>query len=374
MKISKYINIIILYSFIKFTLSQDCSLINDCFNCTRIKTCRWDSSNELCISYEQSNPNFSINNIDFSHYNNLTLLNNYFNFIRNACFLQKTPMMNNNINSKYYNYQSVEYCGEHYIMTTELELRKLKIELNKINGYYSLPNLLCEYIFFSGPNSFEINIQIDQKESNNFYFLYSSDSLNFYRQINTSTKINIEMTPNKLNTLIFYSLKSFNSSPFSITFKQNFWSETVKITGYIMLALIIIILAVIIFAIINMRKNSSLFKKNSKNKKISYDKEKGEEIALMKKTSNETNIIGPSIIKNFTPSTPMKFLEKENFPYDKCALDGLYFNNKEDIYETKCGHFYHKNCFNKLVEKMKESKDNKELKCVICQQNIEKFD
>ena len=140
-----------------------------------------------------------------------------------------------------------------------------------------------------------------------------------------------------------------------------------------MLALIIIILAVIIFAIIYMRKNSSLFKKNLKNKKISYDK-KGEEIALMKKTSNETNITGPSIIKNFTPSTPMKFLEKENFSYDKCALDGLYFNNKEDIYETKCGHFYHKNCFNKLVEKMKESKDNKELKCVICQQNIEKFD
>jgi hypothetical protein len=279
-------------------------------------------------------------------------------------------MINNNINSKYYNYKSVEYCGEHYIMTTELELRKLKIELNKINGYYSLPNLLCEYIFFSGPNSFEINIQIDQKESNNFYLLYSSDSLNFYRQINTSTKINIEMTPNKLNTLIFYSLKSFNSSPFSITFKQNFWSETVKITGYIMLALIIIILAVIIFAIIYMRKNSSLFKKNSKNKKISYDK-KGEEIALMKKTSNETNVTGPSIIKNFTPSTPAKFLEKENFSYNKCAFDGLYLNNNEDIFEAKCGHFYHKKCFNKLKE---NKNNNKDVKCVTCQQIIEKYD
>ena len=379
MNISKYINLIILYSFIKFTFSQElptinCNIFSDCFNCTINPSCRWNSSIEECIPYEQTNSIFSINNIDFSHSNNLTVLNNYFNFIRNACFLKKSPMINNNINTKNYNHKSIEYCGEHYIMTTELELRKLKIELNKINGYYSLPNLLCEYIFFSGPNSFEINIQIDQKESNNFYLLYSSDSLNFYRQINTSTKINIEMTPNKLNTLIFYSIKSFNSSPFSITFKQNFWSETVKITGYIMLALIIIILAVIIFAIIYMRKNSSLFKKNSKNKKISYDKEKGEEIALMKKTSNETNITGPSIIKNFTPSTPMKFLEKENFSYDKCALDGLYFNNKEDIYETKCGHFYHKICFNKLVEKMKESKDNKELKCVICQQNIEKFD
>ena len=375
MKISKYINLIILYTFIKFTLSQElssinCSLISDCFNCTIIKTCRWDSSNELCIPYEQSNPNFSINTINFSYYNNLSVLNNYFNFIRNVCFIKKTPMINNNINTKNYNYKSVEYCGEHYIMTKEPEIRNLKIELNKINGGYSLPNLLCEYIFFSGPNDFEINIKIDPKESNNFYLLYSSDSLNFTNQINTSTKINIEMKPNKLNTLIFYSLKSFNSPPFTITFKQNFWSKTVKITGYIMLSLIIIILAIIIFAIIYMRKNSSLFKKNKK-KKI-YPK--GEEIALMKKTSNETNITGPSLIKNFTPSTPMKFLEKENFSYDKCALDGLYFNNKEDIYEAKCGHLYHKNCFNKLVEKMKESKNKKELKCIVCLKNIEKFD
>ena len=379
MKISKYINIIILYSFIKFISSQDlfsinCSLFSDCFNCTIIKTCRWDTSNESCIPYEQSNPDFSINTINLFHYNNLTVLNKYFNFIRNACFLRKNPMINKYNNSKYYNYKSVEYCGEHYIMTKEPELRNLKIELNKINGSYSLPNLLCEYIFFSGPNDFGININIDQKESKSFYLLYSSDSLYFTNQINISTKMNIEMKPNKLNTLIFYSLKSFNSPPFTITFKQNFWTETVKITGYILLSFIIIILAIIIFAIIYMRKNSSLFKKKSKKKKISYGKTKGEEIALMKKTSNETNITGPSIIKNFTPSTPMKLLEKENFSYDTCALDGLYFNNKEDIYEAKCGHFYHKNCFNNLVKKMKESKDNKELKCVICQKNIEKYD
>ena len=120
-----------------------------------------------------------------------------------------------------------------------------------------------------------------------------------------------------------------------------------------------------------MRRNLSLFKKKKKEKKISYEKSKGEEIALMKKTSNETNVTGPSIIKNFTPSTPAKFLEKENFSYKKCALDGLYLNNNEDIFEAKCGHFYHKKCFNKLKE---NKNNNKDVKCVTCQQIIEKYD
>ena len=38
---------------------------------------------------------------------------------------------------------------------------------------------LCEYIFFSGPNSFKININIDQDESKNFYLLFSEDSIYF---------------------------------------------------------------------------------------------------------------------------------------------------------------------------------------------------
>ena len=370
------IHLIISLSIIKYSLGRelssiDCSLFSDCFNCSIIPTCRWNTSTELCISYEQSNPNYSINEIDFSKNNNLTKLNQYFNFIRNVCFLPKSPMINNYLNTKNYNFKSVEYCGEHYIMKNEQEITKLKIELNQINGSYSLPNLLCEYIFFSGPNNFELNIKINQKESNNFFLLYSSDSLNFTEIINSSTILNLNMKPNNLNTLLFYSLKSFDEAPFKITYKPNFWYETVKVTGYILLAFIVIILFAIVFIIIYMRRNLSLFKKKKKEKKISYEKSKGEEIALMKKTSNETNVTGPSIIKNFTPSTPAKFLKKENFSYNKCALDGLYLNNNEDIFEAKCGHFYHKKCFNKLKE---NKNNNKDVKCVTCQQIIEKYD
>ena len=100
------------------------------------------------------------------------------------------------------------------------------------------------------------------------------------------------------------------------------------------------------------------------------DKTKMEEIALMKKNSNETNVTGPSIIRNFTPGTPIKLLDQKKFSFDKCVVDGLFFNNKEEIYEAKCGHLYHKNCFNKLLKEMEESKDKKELKCVACQKII----
>ena len=373
--------LILLYSFIKFSLntelsSNNCSSFSDCFNCSITPTCRWNTSNDECIPYDGYSQCFSIPLIDHNINNNLTVLNNYFNFIRKVCFLKTTPMISNN-SSKLYNNKSIDYCGDHYIMTSEEELKNnFKIEINNINGLYAIPNLLCEYIFFSGPDFFDIEININQENVDKFYLLYSEDSLNITQRINSSTSLSIEMNPNKINTLIFFSLQSFSSPPFTITYKSTFWGETVKATGYIMLALIIVIMAIIIYAIIYMRRNSSLFKKiiKKKEKKIKNvsDKIKGEEISLMKKRSAETNITGPSLIKNFTPETPIGFLDRENFNYEKCALDGLFFTNKEEIYEAKCGHFYHINCYNKLLEEMKQSKDIKELKCVICNKDIMK--
>jgi hypothetical protein len=312
--------------------------------------------------------------------NNITILNNYFNFIKKACFSPTTPMINSN-NNKIYNSISNKYCGNHYIITTENEIEKnLKIELNKINGAYAAQNLLCEYIFFSGPNEFDIKININEKDSNNFYLLFGKDILNISQIINSSITLEIDMNPNNINTFLFYSLKSFDSPPFTITYKSNFWKKTVQATGYIMLALIIIIIAIIIYVIIYMRKNSSIFKKiaKKKNKKekekniYSEDKSKSEEMSLMKrKSSKETNApIAPSIIKNYTPETPINFFDKEKFTFEKCVFDGLFINNKEDIYQAKCGHFYHKNCYNKLIEDIKKTGNKKELKCAICQKDI----
>ena len=317
--------LIMLYSLIQISLSQEfssinCSLYSDCFNCSIMPSCRWNSLNEECFFNGNYNSNFSnssIIQINNTISNNLTVLNNYFNYIKKVCFLPSTPMINSN-NNKYYNFKSIEYCGDHYIMTTDKDIKNLKIELKKYNDTYGLPNLFCEYIFFSGPNYFDINIKINQKEINDFYLLYSSDSLNFSQKINTTTTMRIDIIPNKINTLFFYGLKSFDSPPFTITYKPNFFYKIVQTTGYIMLTLIIIILAIIIYLIIYVRKHSSLFKKQKekqKKEKEKYknikDKTKTEEIALMKKNSNETNVTGPSIIRNFTPGTPIKLLDQK---------------------------------------------------------------
>ena len=392
--INNIISLISLYSFFLFSINQEisdnyslnninsllltdnCSSFNDCFNCSLISTCRWNSSIEKCIPYKAYNLDYSIVQFKPLITNNILSLNNYFNFLRKSCFLPTTPMIKN-INSKIYNYDSVKYCGNHYIMTTDKDLdNEFKIELKKVNGKYATPNLLCEYILFSGPNFFDVEININQEESNNFYLLYSEDSINFTKILNSSTKLDIYMNLNKLNTFIFYSLKSFDSPPFTITYKTNFWSKTVQATGYIMLALIILIIVIIIYAIIYMRKNSTLFNKinkvQSKTERQKYknniNNRKSEEITLMKKRSNETNITSPSFIKNYNPETPVNLFEDKKFSYEKCVVDGQYFNNNDEIYKPNCGHFYHKNCYNNLIKDNLNEK--KEVRCIICQQII----
>ena len=376
MNITIYI-LIILCSLIKIAFteeikrnlpSSDCSSYTDCFNCTIISSCRWNSSKDECIPYDDSsNSGFSISQINHNDDNDITFLNNYFNFIRKACFLKTSPMISNNQN-KIYNSKNIEYCGEHYIIASEENLENdFKIELKNIKGYYGIPNLLCEYIFFSGMDNFIINIKINQNEAKNFYLLYSEDSINIIQNIKSSTTLDIEINPSKLNTLIFYSLKSFSSPPFTITYKSTFFHKAKQVLGYVVLTLIIVVIAIIIFAIIYIRKNSYLFKKKEKKIKKNIDKSKAEENSLIKKRSGKTDATGPSLVRNLGPETPVAFLDKETFYYDKCALDGEFLGNKDDYYEAKCGHLYHQKCYNKLIE---ESKDKKEIKCVICNKII----
>ena len=93
----------------------------------------------------------------------------------------------------------------------------LKIEMKNIKGIFGIPNILCEYIILSGPSSFDIRIQINKPEANNFYLLYSEDSINFTRHINDSTSLSLKMKINYVHTFVFYAKKSFYSPPFSIS-------------------------------------------------------------------------------------------------------------------------------------------------------------
>ena len=386
---------------------KNCFSYLDCFNCTINKYCRWSWTNESCIEYIPFNENFSIPDLNNSLINDdIFTINPFINFLRKACFKSYTPYKENN-SSLLYNNISKKYCGPHEITThTNNYLKDFKIELNNINGTYGAQNILCEYIFLSGPNSFQINIEINEKYNKSFYLLYSEHSIYFYDLFKESTTITIDNTGRRANTFIYYGLNSFKESPFKITFKEIVYEESSQTTGYIFIALIILIFILVVVSIIYIRYNSKLFNKNKKfndpKSNITEEEEKIREKSdfNFKIINNkQINNIGNNkqnnqeIINNIneekkSPNTPdnllTKKLEKQftfdnykinnNFDYfnemNKCCYDFQVINNISDIYKAKCGHSYHTQCFNKLIEQNIHFLGNKILKCVYCQQII----
>lgn len=359
----------------KIDFKNSCYELLDCFNCSLIPTCRWVWENESCISFQKINENYSISLL--SNFKNINELSNHANFIRKSCIMSFSPYTKND-NYLEYNQISLKYCGLHYIINNNENINKFKIEINNINGIFSIPNLFCEFIILSGP-SFDANIKINEKEINNFYLLYSKDSLDFIQNINYSTSLHIDTGVNKLNTFVFYSLKSFDKSPFIITYQTNFIEKTTEAIGYIMIALACVMIIIIVIAIVYIRKKSKIFQnKKEKDKEISFDetekfkkhynKQNSEDFSLKEKKIIEYS---PEYISNFSPptNTPAPFLNGQAFIFEICCLDNKIIENMEEIKKFNCGHFYHVSCFNKLIEEMKKS-NKKELKCISCQKII----
>lgn len=367
---------------------ENCSDFNDCFNCTIIPTCRWIWSNQTCISFYPFVKNYSIPVLNDSYiYNGVYTLSKFVNFIRKVCFLPYIPYIENN-NSLEYNRISMEYCGPHHITTSLSKFSSnFRIELNNMTGMYGLPNLVCEFIILSGPGSFDAKIEINEEHSQEFYLLYSEDSLYFSSHINESTSFSISSTGRRANTFVYYGLDSFNSSPFTITFKHNKVSKSSQTTGYVMIGLIIFIFIIVVSSIVYIRNNSILFKEN---KNMSEDQEKlgdKSEIStnyipgrrLDEKSSQITNpeirINTPDklITKqkgdkfNFGETSIAKFNEDEKFV---CCLDNQIINNNNEVYHSKCGHKYHIKCYNHLLNNIEVTNGKKELKCVSCQKII----
>ena len=349
---------------------NSCNKYLDCFNCTNNPSCKWEKEKDSCIPFYSSNNNYSLPILSKDN-NNLKLFD-HVNFIRKACFMPFNPYIENN-NYLNYNNISLKYCGPHYIINNGLNIRSdFKLEINNINGTYGTPNLLCEFIFLTGP-SFYVNIEINEEEINNFYLLYSKDSLNFIQYINSSTSLYIDAGVNKLNTFVFYGLKSFDKSPFAIKYKENYVEKAREATGYIMIALGCVIIIILIFAIIFLRKKLTIFRQKEKtiisddNEKLknNFNKKRSDETLKEKITKEENS----KFIYNFSPltNTPTPFLKKA-FQYN-CSICNKMFDNKDEMKKAKCGHFYHISCFNKLIEKMNNLKV-KEIKCVICEEII----
>ena len=349
-----------------------CNNILDCFNCTLIPKCRWSWKKKSCIAFEPFNENYALPLLDS---NNITNLNNYINFIKKSCFIPINPYIENQ-NSYIYNNISLEYCGPHYIIKN-IDT-DFKIQIKNIKGLYGIPNLLCEFIILSSLN-FDINIIINEEEKNNFYLLYSPDSLNFTQHITSSITLPISNNDISLHTFIFYGLKSFQNIPFTITYKETIFDikKVIEATGYIMVGLSCLMIIIILLTIIYIRKNSIIFKK-VKEKVINYSDE-NEKLKIHNKNHGNDKIkekgsfdLSSNYINHFSPptNTPGPFINKQAFVFENiCCLCLKKIVNKEDIKKANCEHNYHINCFDKLIEEMKELNE-KELKCISCQKII----
>ena len=387
-------------------IKTDCSSFSDCFNCTINKYCRWSWPNESCIEYTPFNENYSIPDLNQSLLaDDISTINPFINFLRKTCFKPYIPYKENN-SSLLYNDISKKYCGPHEITTISNSkfIKDFKIELNNVDGIYGVPNILCEYIILSGPNSFQVNIEINEKYNKSFYLLYSEYSIYFYDLFKESTSITIDSTGRRANTFIYYGLQSFDESPFKITFKEYVNEKPSQTTGYILIGLIIFIFLLVVISIIYIRYNSKLFDKNkdiNDNKNTTEEEEKiGDKSGLIVKImNNEKNtnignnkqnnqeIINNKIDEIKAPNTPDKLLTtkiQKQFTFENnkisnlnytnemniCCFDFQIINDINDIYKAKCGHSYHNQCFNKLFEHNINILGNKILKCVSCQQII----
>ena len=362
------------------TIAKYCSGFSDCFNCTVIPKCRWVWEKESCIPFEPFIEQYSIPLLNENSENNdLTKLNEHINFIRQCCFNPLNPYIDNSNSYKYSN-SVVKYCGPHYLIYNNENINNFKIEIKKVNEIYGIPNLLCEFIILSGPN-FYVNIKIDEEQKNNFYLLYSKDSLNFNSIINSTTIMDIKTDNNYLNTFIFYGLKSFEKSPFVIEYRESIMEKAKEVLGYIMIALSCIMVIIIVIAIILIRKKAKFFLKREKNPQIDeneklkqYNKKQNgqknlleklgsEEIKLEDKKSNGGNY-------HFNGKNKSSIQNGQELPYDNiCCLDLKIIENKEDIKIANCGHYYHILCYNNLIKEM-ENSNKKEIKCISCKKII----
>ena len=382
-------------NYTNYTLEgEKCFLLNDCFNCTVNPLCRWSSLNQSCTPFIPFNKNYTIPELNNSYFDNdIFTLNNYINFIRKACFLPYIPYYGNN-NSIYYNNISSKYCGPHYIGISYNNFEEdFILELNNISGTFGAPNVLCEYIILSGPNSFTVNIELDETFNEDFFLLFSSDSQFFEYQIINNTELIIEDNSRKSNTFIFYGLKSFNTTPFRITFKKEEEDESSSQTlGYVMIGLIIFVFILIVSSTIYIRYNSDIFKDNKLNASDEQKniKEKNDDqinnisvinTQIINNNDESTNIKSNIIYKNNNMNNTMdKFISKEdqnifNFnniepqqfeKYKCCSCNNIIINQNE-LFKSKCGHIYHLNCYNLLF---KDIKNNENIGCVFCNEKI----
>ena len=279
--------ITLIYNKIVTLYLEDCSDKLDCFNCTLTPGCAWE--NRTCINYTDYEY-YNITNHTLLDTDNSTILYQDLKYIRNICFDTKAPYLAEE--NYIYNELSDKYCGPNFLIVSDWRLKNgYKIQLNNNSDIYGTPNLICVYVITHGRNRIDVDIFINRSLSHDFLLFYSDD-FDESIQINYSTTLSIYGMTINSGSFLFYSNKSFETSPFIIYFKlEEILEEDSEVLTYLFLAAMIGFVVLAIVGIILVRKCSLFFnfKKNNKKNNRILEENKGNLSVISEKNVEENS-------------------------------------------------------------------------------------
>ena len=228
--------------------------------------------------------------MDLTNTDNSSILHYYLKTLRDICFDSKAPYIPEE--NYIYNELSDIYCGNNFITVYDSLLKNgYRIELNNNSNIYGIPNLLCEYVLTHGRQRIDVDIFINRTLSHDFLLFFSMD-YHISCQINYSTTLSLYGLESKSFSFLYYSNKSFETSPFIIYFKiEEVLEEDSELLTYLFLAAIIGFIALAVVGIILVRKCSIFFnlKKNNKKNNEILEENKGELSVISEKNMEENS-------------------------------------------------------------------------------------
>ena len=244
----------------------NCEEFKDCFNCS---ACGPDVVVSNCLCYWSHN---KCQNVSFN-----PILN------WKDIFMQCEDDSSNQIKNT--------YCGN---FTKTSKKNKMNLKLPKVNGYYGLTNLFCEYFYYNDQKSnteFKITVTINSK------YLYNSNNILLGIKIhyNDNTHESITMTTHS-NSYSFFEIRniqisylsadSYIDNPFEIDIEYKTPSTTIGI--YVIFIIILICIILCAFSIFYFSRRTAI---NSRLRDIRNEINNNEQSSNVENEENKKKII-----------------------------------------------------------------------------------
>jgi hypothetical protein len=317
--------------------NDECSFINDCFNCSLTFStnshCQWTENTCMMV-----NDNKDVTQSG-GEYENINLI--FFN-----------------CKEYFYTDNIISYCGKSEINLTNSDI---EISLPNNKGYYGTENIFCKYsILFSEDKRMEhINFSLKLKNNGNNNEIspvyiktdlrFSGKNEPFIKEFKNDEDFNSEFNNVYLITIYFYSSITLSSNPFIITI--SFKEDKSKLIIYISISCIIVVCVVLIVVICYLHKK--------KLKELNENNDNPENNT--NRDNNQKNF--DEVYKN--SDKQIEYILKESFiecQYNKGILHygtncticlDIFVLNKSKVLITPCQHMFHYKCLKDWLYKNK---------------------